>query len=43
MGTMEQTVGSHLLCDVDVLVFKTVPHHSPHLLLLALLMVSTAT
>ena len=41
MGIMEQMVGFHLLCEVNVLVFKTVPHHSPHLLLLALLKVST--
>ena len=43
MGIMEQTVGSHLLCEVNVLVFKTVPHHSPHLLSLVSLRVSTVT
>ena len=32
MGIMEQTVGSHLLCEVDVLVFKAVLHHSPTLI-----------
>ena len=42
MGIMEQMVGFHLLCEVNVLVSRTVPHHSPHLLLLALLKVSTA-
>ena len=42
MGIMEQMVEFCLLCEVNVLVFKTVPHHSQHLLLLALLMVSTA-
>ena len=34
MGRMEQMVGSHLLCEVDVLVSKTVPHHSQQVLLL---------
>ena len=35
MGIMEQMVGFHLFCEVNVLVFKTVPHHFPHLLPLA--------
>ena len=43
MGIMEQMVGSHLLCVVNVLVFKTVLHHSPHVFPLVSLRVSTVT
>ena len=43
MGIMEQTVGSHLLCVVNVLVFKIVLHHSPYVFHLLSLRASTVT